>query len=57
MEEIRRGSIVISKDDDATRLGDTVDFLRFKKEVLDRLDKLEKDLEKIKAVKKIEHTK
>jgi len=58
MEEIRRNGIVIKKEDkDITYLEDTADFKKFKNEVLDRIEKLEEDIKKFKAVKKVEYTK
>ena len=57
--EQRVGSIVIDRDraDDTTYLGDMEEFKKFKIEVLSRIEKLEKEVERFKAVKKIEHTK
>ena len=57
--EQRVGGIVIdrSKADDTTYLGDMDDFRKFKIEVIGRIEKLEKEIEKFKAVKKVEYTK
>ena len=52
-EEIRRGSILVIKDDEdkITTMQDMSNFKEFKLEVLNRLDILEKEIKSLRQVK------
>ena len=58
MEETRRHGLVFKKTPEiVTSLEDMENFKAFKVEVLGRIEKLEEDIKKFKAVKKVEYTK
>ena len=51
-EEIRRGGLVITKTDEPiTYMEDMANLAIFKKEILERLDKIEEDIKRLRQVK------